>query len=161
MRLGDFNPKKFVIHDVMKHMIFIIDYFNLRKCIDDGEICIYDAKGFSFRHLMNMITNVSHIRTFIRYELVSPIRAKQNHIINCSPEIIKLIKLIRPFLRKELIETFHLHSSGYETLHEFVPKEYLPTDYGGTAGCLEDYFEKTFSEIGDLREYFLNDKNFF
>ena len=39
----------------------------------------------------------------------------------------------------------HIHGSNLESLHEHIPKEVLPIEYGGTNGTVEDIKSKLFS----------------
>jgi CRAL/TRIO domain len=66
--------------------------------------------------------------------------------------------LIRPFVKKELFEAMHFHTSGYESLYDYVPKEDLPEEYGGEAGKIDDIFEKWLKIVEDQKEY-LNDSS--
>lgn len=36
----------------------------------------------------------------------------------------------------------YVHSSGFETLHQHIPKECLPNEYGGEAGKLDEMYGK-------------------
>lgn len=42
-----------------------------------------------------------------------------------------------------------MHST-FETLHQKVPKEILPEEYGGTAGKLQDFHGNNFGKIQNL-----------
>lgn len=73
--------------------------------------------------------------------------------------MMKLIALVRPFLRKELFDVMHFHSSGYETLYEYIPKNMLPNEYGGNAGKLDEIHKKSLELVERQKEYLKDDKN--
>lgn len=130
--------------------------------IIDGNVCIFDAKGLTIWHVMKAIGDPSTVKFFFKYiQEASPIKIKQNHFVNCSAILKKLMGFLKSFMKKELSDTLHFHTSGLETLHEFIDKEILPEEYGGTAGCLEDYFKQTLCSLYDHRDYLMNDDNFF
>lgn len=54
----------------------------------------------------------------------------------------KLLAIMKPFMKKELMNVMHLHQS-VETFHEYVPKEYLPEDYGGPKESLKTHYGKS------------------
>lgn len=71
-----------------------------------------------------------------------PTRIKQIHLINSPSFIDKITALFRPFLKDKIAQRVVVHMGGYDELHKYVPKEYLPKEYDGTAGCLADYSSK-------------------
>lgn len=130
--------------------------------IIDGDVCIFDAKGLTLWHVMRVVASVSTIRLFFKYvQEAAALRLMQNHFVNCSPVLTKLMGFLKPFMKKELSDGMHFHTSGLESLYEFVSPDVLPEEYGGTDGCLEDYFKQTISKLYDQRDYVLNDDNFF
>lgn len=128
--------------------------------LTEAEIAVMDFKGFSFRHFMKVATNLSTIRLYLRYvQEAVPFRIYQNHFVNCSPVLMKIIALIRPFVKKELLDVMHFHTSGYESLYEYIPREYLPFEYGGNAGELDKFFTKWITVVKSQRAYLKNDNN--
>jgi hypothetical protein len=139
----------------------VLDTLHMKPVTINGDICIFDAKDFSLWHFMKMAANVSTVRVFMRYvQEAIALRIVQNHFVNCSPVLTKLIALIRPFMNKELNDSMHFHTAGFESLYDFVPKELLPNEYGGTVGELNEHYKQTVSDMQDLREYLNNDENF-
>jgi hypothetical protein len=59
-----------------------------------------------------------------------PIRVRQIHIINCGAVIDKVMMLIKPFLSTRNYQMINCHTTGSETLFEFVPRELLPNELG-------------------------------
>lgn len=50
--------------------------------------------------------------------------------------------------------------STFESLCEAVPIKYLPKDYGGENGCIEEVAARTEQLILDYREYLLDEQNY-
>lgn len=155
------SPENFHLNDIFKYIVMVHDIMNIYQPQNDGDIFIFDAKEFAFWHFMKVVGNLLNVRTFMKYEEgVCPVRAKKNHVINCSPTLVKFAAFLKPFISKEVNETFHYHTS-VETLHDFVPKELIPVEYGGTLGKFEDHFQKTVENLNKYRDYLLKDENFF
>lgn len=96
----------------------------------------------------------------IKLQEAAPIKIVQNHFINCSPIMEKLLAVITPFLNKEVLESLKVHTT-LESLHKFIPKKVLPIEYGGDDYSLEELHPqvKAWLEENELREYLMIDDN--
>lgn len=45
----------------------------------------------------------------------------------------------------------HFHTSGIESLYEFIPQDMLPEEYGGTAGKLADFKAQFLEKVMEKR----------
>lgn len=125
-----------------------------------GEISIFDCNGFGARHFWKVLTNYSALQLFLRYvQEAVPFVINQNHYVNCSPIMMKLLALIRPFVRKELFDVMHFHSNGFGTLYEHLPRGALPIEYGGHGGEIDDMYKRTLLVLERHNEYLKNDTN--
>jgi hypothetical protein len=88
-----------------------------------------------------------------------PARVVQNHYINCSPIFVRFLNIIRPFVRRENLETMYLHTDKYDTLYKFVPRELLPVEYGGTNGSVDEMYKRDVGFYSSLNDYVKNDDN--
>ncbi|KAG5680469.1 hypothetical protein PVAND_009977 [Polypedilum vanderplanki] len=160
-RLINTNSTNFNVNETIKWIFMVLDTLHMKPVKINGDICIFDAKDFSLWHFFKLASNVSTVRIFMRYvQEAIALRIVQNHFVNCSPVLTKIIALIRPLMSKELSETMHFHTTGFESMHEFIPKELLPTEYNGTVGELNELYKQSVSEMQDLRDYINNDDNF-
>lgn len=143
-RLVDDDPDKFVFVDVLRMASATLDGRFVR--VDEGELIsgdyvVFDMKGFGFKHLMKCVANLSLLRSYMTYaQDAVPFNVLQNHYINCSPVVSKLMKLVKPFMNKKLTDSLHFHTN-METLYETISPEYLPNELGGTAGNIEEMFD--------------------
>ena len=60
-----------------------------------------------------------------------PIRIKGLHFINTVPFMDKVLALMKPFMKKELIDVMTLNTT-IEPFLKYVPRKMLPTECGGT-----------------------------
>lgn len=103
------------------------------KGLSDGEIPIFDMSRVSYRHLTKIV--LSTLRLYLKYtQEAHPVRVRQIHIINCNPIVNKIMCLIKPFIRAENFQMINFHTPGSTTLFNFIPKENIPDDFGGSAG---------------------------
>jgi CRAL/TRIO domain len=140
-RLADADPSKYVYVDVCRSVVTMMDVRFVT--VDDnelinGEIGVVDMSGFTFKHFMKSASNLSVMRNYMKYvQEAAPFKIIQNHFINCSPMMDKFISFIKPFMKKELIDTMKFHTD-LETLFDTLPRELLPNEFGGSAGNIED-----------------------
>lgn len=128
--------------------------------LTEGEIGIMDFKGFTFRHFLKVATNFSTTRLYLKYvQEAVPFKIRQNHFVNCSPSLSRIMTLIRPFVKKELFDAMHFHPAGYESLYEFIPREKLPLEYGGDAGKIDEIFAQCLKVVESQKEYLSDDNN--
>lgn len=67
-----------------------------------GEIVVFDMTGFSLRHLSKF--SLGTIRLFMKYIQEAHVgRVKGVHVINAASFLDKVMFLVRPFLKGELI----------------------------------------------------------
>lgn len=128
--------------------------------LTEGEIGIMDFKHFTFRHFLKFAASLSVTRFYLKYvQEAVPFRIHQNHFVNCSPVLTKFMTLVRPFIQKEIFDALHFHTSGYESLYEFVPRQQLPLEYGGDAGKSDDLFKQWLKVVESRGEYLSDDDN--
>lgn len=126
----------------------------------NGLIAIFDAKDFSFWHFMRMVAHGPTVINFLQYvQEADCIDIRQIHFVNCSSVVSKVHSFIKPFTR-ELSDIIFFHLN-FDTLHEFVQKEYLPIDFGGCEGTLDQYMSDTMNNMRKHRDFITKNENFF
>lgn len=141
-RFTDTDPDKYVYIDVCRTVVSMLDVrfvtINNNNELTEGEIGITDMSGLSFKHLLKSATNITVMRSYMKYiQEAIPAKLAQNHFINCPPIVHKFMTLIKPFLKKEVLDEIIIHPT-LESLHEAIPKELIPDEYGGTAGSIDN-----------------------
>lgn len=66
-----------------------------------------------------------------------PVRLKGLHYINAVSFMDKILALMRPFMKKELLDVLELHST-VESFSKNVFSDQLPNEYGGKAGTFNE-----------------------
>lgn len=75
-------------------------------------------------------------------------KLKEVHVVNVSPLVDTIVQFVKPFIKEKIRNRIHLHSS-FDSLHQMIPKDILPEEYGGTAGKLQEFH-------GELCHFTLN-----
>lgn len=159
----DYDVSKFDLVNSLKLFVMMTD---VRFVIADpdglteGEVVILDFANFGFRHFLKATAGFSYLCLFIKYvQEAVPFIIREIHLVNCSYLVSKLLALVRPFMKRELFEIVHLHTSGCDTLHHFISKDFLPNDYGGSTGSKEDIYNDWLEIVKSHREYLKDDTN--
>lgn len=72
----------------------------------------------------------------------------------------RLLSILRPFIRSELLNSIHTHKSLESFLEksDLQPKTMLPDEYSGRAGKLYDIMEKMNKEIQAYDKFFIDEE---
>lgn len=153
-RLVDNNPDNYVYLNMCRMVVSMMDARFVT--VDDnelinGEIGVIDMTGFGFKHFLKSATSISVMRAYMKYvQEATPFKIIQNHFINCSPMMDKFISLVKPFMKKEIIDTMKFHTS-LESLYDTLPRELLPNEFGGSAGNIDDFYDSWIKVIESKR----------
>ncbi|KAG4067475.1 hypothetical protein HA402_003299 [Bradysia odoriphaga] len=161
-RLVDTNPDNYVYLDLVRAVVSMLDtrFVSLDSNeLINGEIGIIDMSGFGWKHFMKTASNISIMKKYMRYvQEAVPFKVVQNHFVNCSPTMERLISFMKPFMKQEILDSIKFHSST-ETLFEYIPKDLLPDEFGGTAGKCDDHHKNWLKVVESKRDFILNDNN--
>lgn len=81
------------------------------------------------------------------------------HYINGPSLIGAFLALIKPFLKKEIIDALVVHKSLDTLLDVYVSKSMMPSgEYGGSAGTSTDMFKKTMDPILANEKFFIEEE---
>jgi len=130
-RLHVYDASKYVFVDGVKLLAMAVEACLHVDGTAPGYIFLFDLTGVRLSHLTRL--SISAIRKFFVYvQEGMPVRLQAIHILNTRPIIDKIMMLIRPFLKKELLEMIHFHAPGeMEQVYKYLPKSCLPSDFGG------------------------------
>lgn len=71
--------------------------------IADGDVPVFDMAGITLKHLKVIV--ISSLVAALRYVQDNHcLRLKHIHVINCVPIIEKIMKLIKPLLKKDIFD---------------------------------------------------------
>ena len=162
IRTANQIASNFNLKEALKLIIMSHDSNAITGVNNNGIIQIYDATGFTFQHFMKVVSSIQAAIHFTQYGSgLTYIQPKQIHFLCCSSFISKIISMLKPFFSKEIVDALHCHRSGFEKLHKYIDKEYLPVEYGGSNGTFEEHMSNTLKNLQNNRDYVKNYENFF
>ncbi|XP_055528168.1 alpha-tocopherol transfer protein-like isoform X1 [Wyeomyia smithii] len=154
--LKDFDPSNFDLAEIFKLMIYVIDLNFLEEGPATGYRIVIDMKGVLFGHVARL--GVLPIKHFLYYlQDAMPIRLKGLHFTNIVPFMDTILALIKPFMKKELLDILFLHTSN-EHMYSYVGKECLPSDCGGDQDSREVLIDKYYGRLIEVKDYFLEEE---
>lgn len=151
-KLIDYEPSNYVYNDGMKYLNMVIDLWLNTEGTSMGHIILFDTKNLSFGHVGRL--SPMGLKKFLYYlQEALPVRLKGFHFMNTSPVMDVILNMMKPFMKKELMDMFHMHSS-LESLDKLIPLDILPNEVGGKAGPLMELHERQIKKLEDHREWF-------
>uniref|UniRef100_A0A182IS49 Uncharacterized protein n=1 Tax=Anopheles atroparvus TaxID=41427 RepID=A0A182IS49_ANOAO len=125
---------------ILKLITMCLDlWMNIERSAN-GHIMLMDMQGMNLSHMTKLNMGAAKKHMFYVQEAL-PIRLKQIHFINVVPFMNQIMFLTRPFMRKDVQEMINMHV-GLNTLHQAVPVESLPNEYGGKGGSFKELEKK-------------------
>ncbi|XP_017781429.1 PREDICTED: alpha-tocopherol transfer protein-like [Nicrophorus vespilloides] len=152
-RLIDPNPDNFNFNHMVKTFDMAISLALKKFGTVNGHIIILDLQGITLTHIMKLgVMSIKKYFFFLQEAL--PFRLKGMHLINGVTFVDKLLALIKPFLKKDLLDSLQVHDSNNETLFEIVDKSCLPNEIGGSVGSI-------FEIHTAIKRFFLENADYF
>lgn len=114
--------------------------------INDCDIPIFDMTGFTYRHITKL--SLSTLRCYMKITQEGfPVRIKKIHLINVSPVLNKVLLVLKPFMKARVRNNLNFHLPNTTTLFDDIPREFLPVEFGGTAGSLAEIKKKFVKQV--------------
>ncbi|XP_023013528.1 alpha-tocopherol transfer protein-like [Leptinotarsa decemlineata] len=109
-----------------------------------SNILIIDLQGFHLHNLMKFTPTVT--KTLVDLMLAINLRLKNIHLVNLPPFLDKIMIMLKMILPSKFFEKVRSHTD-FESLYDFIPKEYLPSNYGGDQASIEQLHEDWCQEV--------------
>jgi len=123
----------------------------------EGDIYICDVGNITVKHFPKLsLVLIKKMADYIQE--VRPVQLKEVHLVNAPSYIDKLLMILKPFIKAEVLKLITVHST-MDTLHKFVPKEVLPKEYGGTNGSIYEY-KKEWDIKTQKSKFIIEDENY-
>ncbi|XP_018393542.1 PREDICTED: alpha-tocopherol transfer protein-like [Cyphomyrmex costatus] len=155
--LLDSDPSSYNLDYSFKYTTMLTDVHFLMDGTNNGFVFVIDGSKFSVGHIIRF--NPLVLKKCVYYvQEAAPMSIKAIHIINSLPAMEMLMKLVKPFMKKELVDAIYFHSS-LESLSKYIPVDTLPNESGGKAGSVHKLAEIGVKKFEDYREWFLLDES--
>ncbi|XP_050679409.1 alpha-tocopherol transfer protein-like isoform X1 [Leptidea sinapis] len=139
--LMNYDPKYFNLQEIIKATFMIIDIWQHEEGTWPGLHLVIDFQGATLRHIAKFdLINIQRFLYFLQEAIL--LRLRGLHYINAPTFIDKLLAMVKPFMKKELLDMLGVYPTGSEDLPKYIPLQALPKDFGGnyksSQECLED-----------------------
>lgn len=119
-----------------------------------SDVYVLDLQNCSLGHVRQVT-----IPLVKKYELCVlggyNFRIKAIHILNAPPYADILISIIKLVFKSKIAERIHVHDNDLTSFRAKVPKESLPTEYGGQSGSISDNWDRWVKKIDSYHDTFL------
>ncbi|GLV38420.1 uncharacterized protein CBL_13029 [Carabus blaptoides fortunei] len=158
-RLVDYEASLYHMDVAMKVLFMTMD----TSLYDDpptGIITLFDMKGVGLKHLTRI--KLGAMKKFFFYvQEALPLQLRAIHVLNIVWFFDKIFKLVKPFIKPEVIEQLYLHTSSVnmdEFYNKCIPKKCLPSDYGGDLDSVRELQKITDKKLVEMQEYFVKEQ---
>lgn len=124
--------------------------------IISGVLEIIDFSKIPFSLIRQFEPNLfKKMAAYLEYGI--PTNLVGTHIVNASREAQLVLGLVRLCMKQK--ELLYIHSN-LESLQKVIGKEYLPTEYGGSNGSLEEAVANFEKQLLEYRPFFEEDAKY-
>ncbi|XP_075168436.1 alpha-tocopherol transfer protein-like [Haematobia irritans] len=155
MRLGLYSPEKYTGEDVIQYfftmqemMLLEDDYSNV-----NGVVFICDFANATLTQFFQMTPSLAKKMTVFSEEAM-PVRPKGQHFVNTPVGFEPVFNMIKPMMSAKQQSRLFVHGNKMEALQQQIPLKYLPKEYGGENGSLEELSVEWEQKLNKYREYF-------
>jgi len=130
---GDFNAMA-----MCKGSLKTIDFLMRREPIY-GLVFLLDLKHCQLSYLLSFTPSLT--KNLMRcIDEATPLRVGGVHYVNPPKFVARLVNFFKMFMPTKIQNRIVVHET-FDTLYEYIPKDVLPDEYGGTAGSIEKFEE--------------------
>ena len=122
-----------------------------------GDVYILDASVATPSHFAKFTPAI--VKKFlICVQEAYPVKLKEVHVVNVSPLVDTIVNFVKPFLKEKIRNRIFMHSD-MKTLYEYIPKEILPTEYGGDAGPIQAIHDTWLKKLEEYGPWFVEQES--
>lgn len=138
-RLKDTNPRNFITKNILRSNVTMLDAKFLTDASSvTGAIGLIDLTGFTFKHFVKAFSNFSMQNYYGKFvHQAAPWKPIRFHAVHCPAILKRFMSFVGPRVRRDYMELANFHDN-YEINDEALPKEFIPNEFGGTAGSIDD-----------------------
>ncbi|XP_047999645.1 alpha-tocopherol transfer protein-like [Leguminivora glycinivorella] len=155
IQLCEPNPSIFLADQVFRNLYMMNDIRVKYDCFQ-GDIWVVDLKDGKIGHLLRVNPMMAQRSAQIFQDGLG-FKVHAIHILNFPSIGQQILSFFRKFVKAKIMDRVMIHSS-VEELHEFIPKEYLPKDFGGDSWSMQEYTDICEKELRSeaTKQFLLN-----
>ncbi|XP_037039603.1 alpha-tocopherol transfer protein-like [Bradysia coprophila] len=160
-RLSNSTASNYCFDNAIKTFFMSIDACLYKYGPAPGIIFLFDMRDVRLSHLTRV--RISSIKKFFYYlQEGLPARLCQIHILNVVSFFGKILAMVKPFMRAEIFKCLYTYTSDidYDEFYKnWIPKQCLPSDFGGDLPTVAEMHTNFRKELDDLRDYFVAEED--
>ncbi|KAG0418863.1 hypothetical protein HPB47_004515 [Ixodes persulcatus] len=132
VKFGAWNPTVCSLNEYIRANLVVSECGLLNQMAQiAGVVGVADLDGLTMSHLLYYTP--SEMKKIIKLiQECYPLRIKGVYVVN-NPALFELLFAVaKLFLKPKLLKRFRIIGRDYEKLHELIPRDRLPEEYGGT-----------------------------
>lgn len=142
---------------VVKYLIMLGEIRLIEEGPIAGDVCIFDVSGVSASMVPKLINPVVK-KGIMCSQNALPQRVKEIHIFNAPPFMDTAVNIIKMFVKQKIKDRFHVYSD-IQGLYKYIPKDALPSDYGGKEKSSDALQSEWNKKLESYRSYFEEQEN--
>ncbi|XP_028157586.1 clavesin-1-like [Ostrinia furnacalis] len=155
-RLIDYDYKNFTFSDAIRAVLMVVDLWQYEEGTWPGFVIVIDLDRMTLGHLTKL--DIQTVQQFLYYlQEAMLVKLKGLHFLNAPSFMDRLMMLLRPFLKKALLDVLHIHQIGSKTVDPYVPMEGLPKDAGGEFKSFEQGQNDTKARFKANQDFFVQE----
>lgn len=161
IRVAAYDINKYSFPEIIKvgTMIGDIQFMEEDNCTVSGMVEIMDMTDVTLNHLFHL--NPSFLKKCSAYsDEAMPLRHKGIHFVCTIPQFEGAYNTLKSLMGNKDNRKIQIHGSDMEGLYKFVPKEYLPVEYGGTNGTIEEIIQYWSKKVMESRDFFVEEQKY-
>jgi len=132
LRVGALEPDRYPVMEALKCMyLALIDISKDEETQVHGLQMIVDFKNSTWSHFTAFTPSVAKFCFSLIQDNV-PLRLRRLDYTHEPSFWDHFWVILKPVIPKKVLERIYLHGNKFDKLYEYIQKEHLPTDLGGT-----------------------------
>ncbi|XP_073948723.1 alpha-tocopherol transfer protein-like [Choristoneura fumiferana] len=129
-RLLDADPRHFNFVDAVRTFMMIFDLWQYEEGTWPGFVLIIDMDTAVVAHLARVeLMALRQVLYFLQEVML--VKLKGVHFLNAPGFMDKLLLMLRPFLKKDLLDMLYIHQRDSSSTYDHIPKKAFPKNCGG------------------------------
>ncbi|XP_063220836.1 alpha-tocopherol transfer protein-like [Bacillus rossius redtenbacheri] len=138
---------------LMFKLVFMVSEVRLRECFAQGEEIVMDMSNFTLGHITRVSPSMMKKVELCGMKAFSA-RMRSLHFVHAPSFVDTLLTLVKSAFAPKLASRIHVHSRGYEKLHEHIPPRFLPQECGGEAGPIAHISDMWYQKLVSWRDWY-------
>ncbi|KAI5641589.1 CRAL/TRIO domain-containing protein [Phthorimaea operculella] len=158
---GKFDPNTYHISEIMcvTRSLEKIMMMENDNGVVSGSHFILNLENVTLGHLVQMTPATMKKMVTIGQD-ATPLRIKGVHFLNTRPGFETVFNALKSLLNEKNRQRLYVHNKNYEEMYKYIPKDILPSEYGGYGGTESEITEYWKQKVKEYRTWLEEDEEF-